>query len=79
MSYREECREEGLMDVLEDVQHIASKLWQVVEDVRNVFEDPTLVDEPGAAYLIANLESWLKTKKVFLDGWSSLIPMIGTL
>ncbi|KAH7143326.1 hypothetical protein DER46DRAFT_566331 [Fusarium sp. MPI-SDFR-AT-0072] len=51
---------EAATDVLEEMQGVANKLRHVGEDMRSVFEDPTSVDEPGAAYVIAHLESWLK-------------------
>ncbi|KAF4424230.1 hypothetical protein FACUT_10377 [Fusarium acutatum] len=51
---------EEATDVLEEMQGVANKFRQFGEDMRSVFEDPTSVDEPGAAYVIAHLESWLK-------------------
>ncbi|KAF5577607.1 hypothetical protein FPCIR_12009 [Fusarium pseudocircinatum] len=48
------------MDVLEEMQGVAKKFRHFGEDMRSVFEDPTSVEEPGAAYVIAHLESWLK-------------------
>ncbi|KAF5258576.1 hypothetical protein FOXYS1_10847 [Fusarium oxysporum] len=51
---------EEATDILEEMQGVANKLRHVGEDMRSVFEDPTSVDEPGAAYVIAHLESWLK-------------------
>jgi hypothetical protein len=51
---------EEATDILEEMQGVANKLHHVGEDMRSVFEDPTSVDEPGAAYVIAHLESWLK-------------------
>ncbi|KAF4958677.1 hypothetical protein FGADI_2227 [Fusarium gaditjirri] len=51
---------EEATDVLEEMQGVANKLRHVGEDLRCVFEDPTSIDEPGAAYVIAHLESWLK-------------------
>ncbi|KAF5578122.1 hypothetical protein FPANT_10110 [Fusarium pseudoanthophilum] len=47
-------------DVLEEMQGVANTLRSFAEDIRSVFEDPTSVDEPGATYVIAHLESWLK-------------------
>ncbi|OBS20055.1 hypothetical protein FPOA_11776 [Fusarium poae] len=51
---------EEATDVLEEMQGVANKLRYVGEDMRSVFEDPTSIDEPGAAYVVAHLESWLK-------------------
>ncbi|KAM0490377.1 hypothetical protein ACHAP8_011652 [Fusarium lateritium] len=47
-------------DVLEEMQGVANKLRHVEEDMKSVFEDLTSVDEPGAASVIAHLESWHK-------------------
>jgi hypothetical protein len=47
-------RREEIIDFLEDIGYIASKLQHVSKDMRNVFKDLTLVDESGAAYAIAN-------------------------
>ncbi|KAF5686229.1 hypothetical protein FDENT_5916 [Fusarium denticulatum] len=48
-------------DVLEEMQGVAKKFRHFGEDTRSVFEDPTSVEELGAAYVIAHLESWLKS------------------
>ncbi|KAF5643091.1 hypothetical protein F52700_2806 [Fusarium sp. NRRL 52700] len=52
---------EEATDVLMEMQGVADKLRHVGEDMRSVFEDPISVDEPRAAYVIAHLESWLKS------------------
>ncbi|KAF5613406.1 hypothetical protein F25303_14234 [Fusarium sp. NRRL 25303] len=50
---------EEATDVLKEMKGVADKLRHVGEDMRSVFEDPMSVDESGAAYAIAHLESWL--------------------